>query len=300
MLLTDVMQKKSFYSRWMVPRIALIAYVCAALFIMATSLSASPQDKVSEIETLAHQLAKINEAGQKNALLVDLKGPEGKWLPFGAWLADQFSSALGNAREGLKVVGRDRLKAALDAQRLSPKDEFNTKTAIMLCKSVGADTLIMGSFGAAENGIGVTLTAYRVSDFNVAGRKMWSGMVNGKIPLTKEVAAHLGVPLDSLRLKDGIFTSGEGGISPPRCVRCPSPEFSDEARDRRLQGTVVLDVVITPEGRATQIIVVKPVGLGLDEQAVRAVQGWKFEPAIDPDGKPVPVHTKIEMTFRLR
>jgi TonB family protein len=61
----------------------------------------------------------------------------------------------------------------------------------------------------------------------------------------------------------------------------------------------VLQVVITPDGRATDIQVVKGPGLGLEEKAVEAVKQWRFKPANGPGGKPVPVVVPLEITFRL-
>jgi TonB family protein len=61
----------------------------------------------------------------------------------------------------------------------------------------------------------------------------------------------------------------------------------------------VLQAVITPDGRATEIEVVKGPGLGLEEKAVEAVKTWRFKPAIGPNGKPVAVIVPIEVTFRL-
>ena len=62
---------------------------------------------------------------------------------------------------------------------------------------------------------------------------------------------------------------------------------------------VVLMVVITLDGRATNIQVVKSPGLGLDEKAIEAVRQWKFRPAVGPGGKSVPAQVPIEVTFRL-
>ena len=77
------------------------------------------------------------------------------------------------------------------------------------------------------------------------------------------------------------------------------PLYSDEARKAKYQGTVVLQCVVTPDGRATNLNVVKGPGLGLEEKAMEAVRGWRFKPAIGPGGKPVPVQVIIEVTFRL-
>ena len=97
----------------------------------------------------------------------------------------------------------------------------------------------------------------------------------------------------------GAFRPGVGGVGYPECAYCPLPLYSDEARKAKYQGTVVLQVVITPDGRATNIGVVKGPGLGLEDKAVEAVRNWRFKPALGPGGKPVPVAVLIEVTFRL-
>lgn len=97
----------------------------------------------------------------------------------------------------------------------------------------------------------------------------------------------------------GAYHPGTGGVGYPSCVYCPDPKYSEEARKAKYQGTVVLQAVITPDGRATEIQVVKGPGLGLEEKAVEAVKQWRFKPAMGPGGKPVPVTVPIEVTFRL-
>ena len=95
----------------------------------------------------------------------------------------------------------------------------------------------------------------------------------------------------------GVFRIG-GSVSAPVCIYCPDPEFSDEARKARYQGVVVLWAVVDEEGRPRDIRVSRSLGMGLDEQAIRAVQNWRFKPA-ERYGKPVPVYMNIEVDFRL-
>jgi protein TonB len=97
----------------------------------------------------------------------------------------------------------------------------------------------------------------------------------------------------------GVFRPGRGGVGYPACDYCPEPKYSEEARKAKYQGTVLLEVIVTPDGRATNIRVIKGVGLGLDEKAIEAVRTWIFKPAIGPNGKPVAVRVPIEVTFRL-
>ena len=78
----------------------------------------------------------------------------------------------------------------------------------------------------------------------------------------------------------GVFRPGTGGVGYPSCLYCPEPQYSEDARKAKYQGTVVLQAVITPDGRATNIEVVKGPGLGLEEKAARvgaqlALQGGR-------------------------
>ena len=77
-----------------------------------------------------------------------------------------------------------------------------------------------------------------------------------------------------------------------------APEYTQEALDARLQGTVTLSVIITPEGKASQISVVRSLGMGLDEKAIECVEKWRFRPGLR-NGEPVSVRANIEINFLL-
>jgi periplasmic protein TonB len=95
----------------------------------------------------------------------------------------------------------------------------------------------------------------------------------------------------------GVFRVG-GGVSAPRLTRKVEPEYSEEARKAKYQGTVRLQVEVWPDGRAHNIRVVRSLGLGLDEKAIQAVQQWEFVPG-KKDGESVKVAATIEVNFRL-
>src|SRR4029077_20640019 len=69
------------------------------------------------------------------------------------------------------------------------------------------------------------------------------------------------------------------GVTPPRVLRKVEPEYSPIARADRVQGTLVLQIVVDEKGRATDITVLSPLGFGLDERAQAAVEKWEFVPA---------------------
>jgi TonB family protein len=96
---------------------------------------------------------------------------------------------------------------------------------------------------------------------------------------------------------NGIYTVGDG-VSSPRVIFKPEPDYSDEARKIRLQGVVVVSAVVAPDGRPTRLRIARSLGMGLDEKALEAVNRWRFEPA-RKDGQPVAVQISIEVDFHI-
>ncbi len=89
-----------------------------------------------------------------------------------------------------------------------------------------------------------------------------------------------------------------GGVSAPRPIYDPDPDYSNEARQAKYQGTVLLSVVVGQDGRPRDIRMLRSLGMGLDEKAIEAVSEWRFEPSLK-DGRPVAVQVNIEVSFRL-
>jgi periplasmic protein TonB len=113
-------------------------------------------------------------------------------------------------------------------------------------------------------------------------------------------------PNDSIGTTPGDYT-GQGdpqgpyhpGVTRPACVYCPDPQYTDEAREAKLQGKVTLRVLVGADGRASQIQIVQGIGMGLDDRAVQSVRAWRFVPAHDAARRAVPTWVTIEVVFRL-
>ena len=134
------------------------------------------------------------------------------------------------------------------------------------------------SAGKACNGV----TAYAVGDFG-------GGVKNFGDPL----AAMINGSRTSSSMKDN-----SSGVSAPSVLFKVDPEYSEEARNAKYSGTVLLSVVVGADGKACNITVLKGLGMGLDEKSVEAVARWKFKPGM-LDRKAVAVRCQIEVNFRL-
>ncbi len=118
-------------------------------------------------------------------------------------------------------------------------------------------------------------------------------------PLAAMTAWRMLVTRAALRPGESVLIHGiGGGVSAPTLVFKVEPEYSEEARKAKFQGTVVLYVVVDEKGNPRDLKVVRALGLGLDQKAIEAVQKWRFKPGLK-DGKPVPVAAQIEVNFRL-
>lgn len=95
----------------------------------------------------------------------------------------------------------------------------------------------------------------------------------------------------------GIFVVG-GGVSAPRAIFDPDPDYSEEARKAHYQGVVALHLIVDAKGKPRDIRVQRSLGMGLDQKAIEAVSNWRFQPAMK-DGRPVAVQIMVEVNFHL-
>lgn len=94
-----------------------------------------------------------------------------------------------------------------------------------------------------------------------------------------------------------VFKVG-GAVSAPRPIHHPDPKYSKAARKAKYQGVCLLWLVVGTDGKPRDIRVWRTLGLGLDEEAIKAVKKWTFEPA-RKDGQPVAVQINVEVNFKL-
>jgi protein TonB len=101
----------------------------------------------------------------------------------------------------------------------------------------------------------------------------------------------------SEKTSEPVYELGNG-VTAPKPVYTPDPEYSERARKKKINGTVVVAMIVTPEGRVRDVKIAKSLDEGLNKQALAAVRTWKFEPATK-DGKPVAVHLNVDVSFRV-
>ena len=88
-------------------------------------------------------------------------------------------------------------------------------------------------------------------------------------------------------------------VTAPSLLMKVDPEYSEEARQAKYSGVVLLSSVVDTNGKAQDIKVTKSLGMGLDEKAVEAVSKWTFRPGTR-NGVPVNVRVQLQINFRLQ
>jgi TonB family protein len=98
----------------------------------------------------------------------------------------------------------------------------------------------------------------------------------------------------------GVYRPGSGIIN-PAVLREVKPQYTADAMRAKVQGTVLLECVVLPDGSVGRVDVVKSLDstFGLDQEAVKAARQWRFRPGTR-FGEPVAVLVTIELTFTLR
>ena len=95
----------------------------------------------------------------------------------------------------------------------------------------------------------------------------------------------------------GVYAVGNG-VSSPDPIYKPEPPYTKEAKAAKLEGTVVLSIVVGADGTVTDAKIVQGFDKGLTENAVDTVKTWKFKPAMK-DGKPVACRVSVEVSFKI-
>jgi TonB family protein len=277
-----------------------VAFLLVSLPVLSTGrhsyLFATPRPSTVDpaIADLAGKLAEsLKKVGAKHVIFLDFRGPQKESHLVGTWLRDQFSSALQNSESGLETIDGSKIRDRIEAEESSAGADLPWKRRMEIYRSAGADVVVSGSYARLSQRLGLTLVATSLNQYGAPPLPS----IRGAVPISDEINGLSTEPIPTF--KDNIFRAGIAGITSPTCIYCPSPEYSDKARKAGSEGTVLLDVTVTSEGRVERPIIISGPGEGLEAKALGAVKEWKLKPAEDIDNKPLPVRVQIEVTFHL-
>lgn len=211
----------------------------------------------------------------------------------GQRLAGDFTAALAKSLPGVRVQTWGDLHRTLPADDYASDLVRDVTTAWWIAQSHQFDAFVWPDLEQTPNGaIKLEVVCYRASDEQSLVTLNTVMSLTPAIQQMSETAVH--------KVWHSDFpTAGQTGYKYPRCEYCPQANYPEEAVADKAQGTVVMEVVVTANGRADEIRILHALPFGLTDEAISAVQRWRFDPALGPDGKPAAVRQIIEVTFHL-
>ena len=107
------------------------------------------------------------------------------------------------------------------------------------------------------------------------------------------------LPFGAEQLEPTIYFAGLDGVTLPKCQHCPIPSYPESKRKSRVQGTVLLSALVTPDGHTDRIYILGKLDPELDQDALQTVKSWRISPSKNSEGLIVKVRVPIEVTYRM-
>lgn len=257
------------------------------LFCFAPAFAGTAFAQAPDFDNLAKQLSRTLREAQVHTIIVsDFVSDGGRLTLQGVLLADKLWFALLEQQKGFQTLNRNLLHKQLHTQ-LRSNDSFQ-KTEVEAAHAVGAEVIVIANIEQQSKNLNISIIALDVS----TGQEIEQWTV--AIPRTQALDELAG---QNIQPDGPVYLDSQNGVSMPACVYCPNPQYTEEAKKKKLEGKVVLAAVIAPSGRAEKIWEVRGLSDGLTEQAIKVVRQWRFKPAQDSQGNTVTVMVHWTLPF---
>ena len=274
----------------------------AALSRAQDSALALPHKADSQLDSLAIKVAvqirqsKI-EPTRMTVFVMDFSNSANKQVStLGRALAERFSKSLASHADGFAVADRNIVSDYLRDNFIDVRDLQSKDVLLALARFLGASGIVAGDL--KEDPDQKLLVTLRLEGLGAP----W--VAAEALPLTPQMhsllsgpAADLVPAAPSIPNESGVLRAGSNGVGIPECVYCPPPLLSDAASAAKYSGSLTLSVLVTVDGTAESLFVLKGAPFQMNERAIEAVHKWKFKPAMK-DGKPVSSRVPVEITLR--
>jgi TonB family protein len=225
----------------------------------------------------------------KKIYVSDFTDESGKFSFLGRFYAATFAGMLDEGSMGFAVIDRAEVRRRLGESGPGNEHSVDPAAIATLVSEMGADAIVLGT--TVMNGNAVTL--------NVVVRTQ-TGKELAKLRYEENLNGVLRADLEESHSGSVFYTAGIDGVSLPKCVQCPAPDWPTGQGSPGRDGNVVLSILVTLEGNAAQMRVAESLDPVFDKAALECVRSWVFQPAQDADGNPVPVRLPVQVTFKRR
>jgi len=265
---------------------ALIGLV-VLLSIVSPAWPSADKDRKDAAKRLASEIV---QAQFHKVYVPDFLDPSGARTEKSCFFASAFSTNLAKNTHNFEVVNRIQAQKRLDELHISPQDLQQQEVLSKAALALGADAVLVGSATISPTNATLLLTLRDAA----SGKEVHSMDYHEQL----EPAFESGFPATQGGTGGNYYFPGLDGVSVPKCLYCPNPEYTNEARRKKIQGTVMMSVSVDENGRITDARVVKSPDDSLARQSVEILKKWRLEPSHEPEGQAIAVRVAIEIYFR--
>jgi TonB family protein len=205
------------------------------------------------------------------------------------FFASVFSSNLTKQSKDFEVLNRITVQKLLDTAAISSGDIEKPETLSKIASTTGADAILFGVITFEKALISLDLSLREASTGKELHRAQYqehnSPDFEESFPAASDTSGHI------------FYFSGLDGVSVPKCIYCPQPSYTSGARERKVNGTLLISAHVSERGTVDDVRIVRSLDPDLDEAALRIVRTWKLQPAKDTSGTLVPLRVPVQVTF---
>jgi TonB family protein len=273
------------------PQRTLLQLAVAGLITFTSPFISQADQKIDRERAARKWVDEIQKAELHKIYVADFLNLSNKREFGGCYFASIFATNIAEQAKGFEVVNR------IDAQRIlaglgrSAENLQSPEAVAKVANALHVDGMLLGTIIVADNKVKITLSLRSAPTNQEIQTSQYQE------PLQSDISGNW--PPSGVPSPEVIYFSGLDGVSIPKCIECPNPSYTQEARAAHFQGVVVTSVLLTTEGKVGELRVIHDPKHGLAERCVEVIRKWRLKPAMDSRGNPVPVYVPIETSFQL-
>jgi len=267
-----------------------LAAIQIALVLLLSRQALAEDENKSRAKAAEQVVTAIQAAHLHKVLVVDFLDERGNRTENGVYEASQFSKEVAARASGFTTVDRAGWFSLLAVKSAAAYDPSRPEGLRQLGAALGCDAVVTGllSLNDPFNKVSVTLRDVSTAQVRVAASFVPS--------LVAPPGRVVHPPPDNGEAR--FYFPGLDGVSELTCIRCDYPPSDVRSRSSRIEGTVILSVLVAPDGSPQEVDVLRSLNKALDRNAARTVKHWLFQPCRDASGKAVPVRASVRLHFQ--
>jgi TonB family protein len=271
-------------------RLRLVRTVLVLLLALAVPALVRAQEATMDAAA-ARMADALSKSKQTHVVVFEFVGPDGKITALGERLADDFSQALSKSSRNLHVENRSHIAEIVSKEQYNPDVIHIPTFDITLAHNMKMKAFVSATISLQGHDVNVVVKSTGVKHDKTIVSLSFS------LALTDEGAALLAKTIAEAPVPP--YLDDDKKESPPHCISCPPANYSSDALQKKIEGTVILEAVVGMNGAISDIRVIKPMPYGLTAAAIQAVRSWRLSPATAQDGTPITIREVFEVTFHL-